>query len=284
MSGGRRSIGLRSSPVKIGGAVFLVLLALAVPASELLDRKVVWDVLVVVVTRTDFERRTVTGRERLRYGLSDDDRALLRRELSAFRRRVTAGTDGRLAVRLRIVAVPGPLRTLSGPGPFFMTPRDVSPLLGGRVEVGNADTVMVFAKVGDRTGPAIPVSHLGAAYGGDQGVDGACFAGITFRSGWIDGSGTVALHEWLHGLRWALTELHGFDPASFPDPDEGRGAPDCCPDAPRGDSPFADHLLKHHLTPAMIRRADARVASQEFNLHSRAAASRPAALLGGQNR
>ncbi len=241
--------------------MFLVLLTLAVPAGYLIDPTQYWDVLVVVVSRTDLERRTLTGKERLRFSMTDDDRAMVRRELDAFRKRVTTGTDSDLAVRLRIVTVLGPLRTLSGPGPHWLTPRDITPLLNGRIPIGNADTVMVFAKTGDRTGPAIPVSHLGAAYGGDADLEGACFAGITFRSGWIDGSGTTALHEWLHGLRWALLALHGFDAADFPDPDEGRNSPTCCPDAPTGDGPFADHLLKHHLSAKMIRRADAGIGS-----------------------
>jgi len=261
MSDGRRSIGLRSSPVKIGGAVFLVLLTMAVPAGHLIDPTQHWDVLVIVVSTTDIERRTLTGKERLRFTMTDDDRAVVRRELAAFRKRVTTGTDARLSVRLKIVTVPGPLRTLSGPGPYWLAPRDIRPLLSGRVLVGDADTVMVFAKTGNRAGRAIPVSHLGAAYGGDHGLDGACFAGITFRSGWIDGSGTTALHEWLHGLRWALLTLHGFDAADLPDPDEGRNSPTCCPDVPTGDGPFADHLLKQHLTAEMIRRADARISS-----------------------
>ena len=238
--------------------MFLVLLTMAVPAHRLLDTTQYWDVLVIVVSATDIERRTLTGKERLQFTLTDEDRAAVKRELAAFKRRVATGTDSRLAVRLRTVSVPGPLRTVSGPGPHWLTPRDVKPLIKGRAVVGDADTIMVFAKVGNRAGPAIPVSHLGAAYGGDQGIESACFAGITFRSGWIDGSGTLALHEWLHGLQWALTELHGFDPADFPDPDEGRNSPTCCPDAPAGDGPYADHLLSHHLTEKMIRRADVR--------------------------
>ena len=261
MSDGRRSIGFRSSTVKIGGAVLLVLLSLGVPAHDLLDRPTHWDVLVVVVSSVDIERRTVTGPRRLTFKLADEDRATIKREVAAFVRRVTIGTDSRLSVRVKTVNVPGPLRTISGPGPHWLTPRDVAPLLAGRVRVGKADTVMVFAKIGERVGKAIPVSHLGAAYGGDQGLDGACFAGITFRPGWIDGSGTTALHEWLHGLRWALVTRAGFDEKSFPDPDEGRRGPTCCPDAPPGNGPYADHLLRHHLTPAMIRVADSRVSN-----------------------
>jgi len=259
MSNGRRSIGFKSAPVKIGAAVLLVLLTLAVPARLLLDAPPHhWDVLVVVVSSVDIERRTVTGRRRLKFTMTNEDRAAVKREVAAFVQRVKTGTGDRLKIRVKTVSVPGPLRTISGPGPHWLTPRDVAPLLAGRVKVGAADTVMVFVKVGDKTGPAIPVSHLGAAYGGDQGLNGACFAGITFRSGWIDGSGTTALHEWLHGLRWALITHGGFPAADFPDPDEGRRGPTCCPDAPKGDGPYADHLLQHHLTPKMIGRADAR--------------------------
>jgi hypothetical protein len=243
--------------------VFLVLLTMAVPARHLLHQPQVWEVLAIIVSATDIERRTLSGTERLQFCLTDDDRATLQHELDSFVERVAGGTDSKLAIRLEIVSIPGPLCTLSGPGPHWLTPRDVRPLLAGRTSTDDADTVMVFAKTGDRAGPAIPVSHLGAAYGGDQGIDGACFAGITFRSGWIDGKGTIALHEWLHGLRWALIELHGVDPAAFPDPDEGRAAPACCPDAPTGDGPYADHLLRHHLTRAMIRRADARSTARQ---------------------
>jgi len=244
-------------PVRVQAALLAVLAAIGFPRAPETPAPHVWDVLVVLVERTVVEVPGIRGPRIIRAELTDDDRQRVRDEILAFVRRVEDGTGGRLEVRPRIVSVPGPLTTLTGPGPFWIGPRDLAPLIADRVEIGDADTVMAFAKIGEDEGPAAPVRHLGGALGGDDGLEGACFAGIGFRPKWIDGSGTVALHEWLHGLRWALTEVGGFPEASLADPDEGRRGPTCCADAPEGDGPFADHLLGH-LTEEMIRAADAR--------------------------
>ncbi len=208
---------------------------------------------MVVVPTVKFAIPTVRGRETLRIQMDSADRKMVRREVSAFVRRVAKQTGGRLSVRAHSIEATSPLLTLSGPGPHWLSPGDVAGLVPGRTDLGSPDMILAFVKVGGIKGPAIPVSHLGAAYAGTDGIGEAAFAGITFRTGWLDGTGTVALHEWLHGLRFTLTGTLGFPPASFPDPDRGREGPDCCPDAPSGDGPYADHLLARHLTPAMIR-------------------------------
>ena len=200
--------------------------------------------LAVLVDEIDVTVPGLRAPRRVNVKMTEEDRALVRKELRAFSDRVSRCTRGRLEIRLRVVTAPGPLTTLTGPGPYWIGPRDATPLLP---ELGNAETVMVFARIGTPDGPAVPVRHLGGAVGGDRGPGGACFVGIGFRTGWIDGTGTVALHEFLHGLRWAIVDVGGAPPSSFPDPDEGRAGPTCCKDAPSGDGPYADHLLTHHL-------------------------------------
>lgn len=240
----------------------LALLVVALPAPPPERRIAVvpatWDVLAVVVDSIDVPVPGLRSPRRVRLAMDDEDRDTVRRELDGFARRVAEDTGGRLRVDVRTVRVPGPLRRLSGPGPYWLGPADAAPLLAEVDGVGRADTVIVFAKIGDEAGPAVPVRLLGGAVGGDRGPEGACFAGVTFREGWLDGTGTVALHEFLHGLRWALVEVGGFAAEDLPDPDEGRAGPTCCPDAPAGDGPFADHLLSRHVTPRMCAAADAR--------------------------
>jgi len=188
--------------------------------------------------------------------MSEADRAKVREEIQAFEARVREKTGGRLVIRTRIVTAARPLRTLSGPGPFWISPADIAPILDQ--PVAGVDSVIAFVKIGEDRGRAVPTRHFGGAYGGDAGLSGACFAAVAFRPRWLSGSGDVLLHEWLHHLDWALTEVGGFDESALPDPDDGRRGPTCCPDAPRGDAAFADHLLERHLSPAMIRAADAR--------------------------
>lgn len=218
-----------------------------------------WSVLAVVVDSIDVEIPGLRARRRVRLAMDDADRETVHRELAGFVRRVREDTGGRLRIDLRTVRVAGPLRRLTGPGPYWLGPADARPLLAGLDGIPEVDTVMVFVKIGDEAGPAVPVRLLGGAVGGDRGPEGACFAGITFRRGWLDGTGTVALHEFLHGLRWALVEVGGFPAGDLPDPDEGRAGPTCCQAAPAGDGPFADHLLARHVTPRMCAAADARV-------------------------
>jgi len=248
-----------------GLASFLIALALAVPRPPDGTPPNSWDVLVVLLDEVDVEFPGLRRPQRVRMSLNTAERALVRREVASFCRRVSRGTGGRLEIRPRVVAAKGPLTSLSGPGPYWIGPEDVAPLLPG-IEVGSADTVMVFAKIGIETGAAVPVRHLGGALGGDDGLSGACFAGIGFRPSWIDGGGTVALHEWLHGLRWALAEVGGFP--AIPDPDSGRIKPTCCPDAPAGDGAYADHLLEH-LTAGMLAAADAREGPARDDRHLR---------------
>lgn len=202
--------------------------------------------LAVLVDEIDVTVPGLRAPRRVNVRMTEDDRALIRRELAAFADRVSRGTSGRLEIRLRVVTATGPLRTLTGPGPYWIGPRDAAPFLP---EVGDAETVMVFARIGAPGGPSVPVRHLGGAVDGDRGPGGACFVGVGFRSGWIDGTGTVALHEYLHGLRWSLVTVGGAPDRSFPDPDEGRAGPTCCEDAPEGDAPYADHLLTRHYPP-----------------------------------
>jgi hypothetical protein len=255
---GHGRIGLPSSAVKVPAALLLVLLAVGVPRLGAGPDPSFWDVLVVVVESVDVTAPSTSGRTRLRFETTEEDIARVRREVAAFVRRVEKGTAGRLRVRSRIVVVRGPLTTLSGPGPYWLSPSDVSPFLTGPAAVGTADTVLTFAKIGEDAGPAVTVRQFGGAVGGDPGPGGACFAAVTYRPRWLDGSGTAPLHEWLHGLDWALTEVSGFPDDAVPDPDEGRRGPTCCADAPRGDSAYADHVLARHVTPAMLRAADAR--------------------------
>jgi len=254
---GTRRIGRSRAAVKVGGALLLALLALGVPRVGDAPPPAVWDVLAVIVSSVETEIYTARGRTRLSVTMDESDRALVRKELAGFRRRVIEGTSGRLEVRLRVVVVPGPITRFSGPGPHWLDPENAAKALR-RVRVGGADTVMVFAKVGEDDGPGVPVSHLGSSVGGHRGPEGACFAGITFRPSWLDGTGTVALHEWLHGLKWALTEVAGFPEDAIPDPDEGRDPNAARPGVPRGDGPFADWIVRKRLTREMIRAADAR--------------------------
>jgi hypothetical protein len=234
----------------------LVLLVLGIPRPPRQPETSHWDVLAVIVPRIEVKVPTVRGPRRLSVPATDDDRRRVRRELLAFTRRVERLTEGRLGIRLRIVTASRPLTTLSGPGPFFLSAADVEPLLDE--SASKFDSVLAFVKIGEDRGPAVPTRHFGGAFGGDRGIDGACFAAVTYRPRWLDGSGDVAVHEWLHHLDWALTEVGGFPDEAFPDPDEGRRGPRCCPDAPEGDGAFADHILARHLTPSMIRAADAR--------------------------
>jgi len=255
---GHRKIGPPRIPVKIPAALLVVLLVFGVPHIPDPGPLGSWDVLVVLVPETDVTVPGLRGPTRLRFAMDAGDRDLVRREVAAFRDRVSRVTDGRLGIRLHVVTAPKPLRTLSGPGPYWIGPRDVRDLLPEGAPADRADTVMAFAKVGEDSGRAVPVRHLGGALGGDAGLSGACFAGIGFRPRWLDGDGTVALHEWLHGLDWALSEVCGFPDEAIPDPDDGRRGPTCCEDAPRSDGAFADHVLTRHLTEEMIRAADAR--------------------------
>ncbi len=236
-------------------ALFLLLL-LGVPEPPRPLRT--WDVLAVAVRKTAIPVPSLRGPAMRRFSLTPDDVTRIRRELDAFGERVRRGTSGLLEIRTRLVLVDGPLTSLSGPGPYWLEPEDVFPLLSGAAEVRDADTVLVFVKIGEDDGPAVPVRQLGGARGGDRGPGGACFAGITFRPRWLEGNGTVALHEWLHGLRWVLSEVAGFPDDAIPDPDEGRAASSRYPGAPGGDGPFADWILSHRLTREMIRAADAR--------------------------
>lgn len=251
------TLGLTSARVKVPAALLLALVALGIPTPAPSPPQAVWDVLAVIVRRTELEVPGVREPIRIRLDTAPADRERIARELGAFARRLEAGSGGRLVARIRTIAVDGPLATLSGPGPYWIGPADAAPLLPEGA-AADADLVMVFGKIGDDAGPAAPVRHFGGALGGDQGPDGACFAGIGYRPSWIRGDGDVALHEFLHGLDWALAEIAGFPDGAFPDPDEGRLSPNCCPDAPAGDGAFADHLLARHLAPEMAAAADAR--------------------------
>ena len=158
-----------------------------------------------------------------------------------------------MAVRYRVVTATRPLTTLSGPGPYWVSAGDVRPVFDGATH--EVDSVLAFVKIGEDRGRAVPTRHFGGAFGGDSGIDGACFAAITFRPKWLTGTGDVVVHEWLHHLDWALTEVGGFPENALPDPDDGRRGPRCCADAPEGDSAYADHVLSRHLSDAMIRAA-----------------------------
>jgi hypothetical protein len=239
-------------------ALLLALMALGIPTPPKTPAPAAWDVLFVVVGSVDVPVPSLRGTRRIRVSLDQTDRKRIREETAAFARRVREGTAGRLEIRSRTIAIEGLLTSVSGPGPFWISPADLAPHLDVTKEIGRADSVIVFVKIGEDRGPAIPTRHFGGAVGGDLGPGGACFAAVTFRPRWLDGKGTVVLHEWLHHLDWALTEVGGFPDASFPDPDDARHGRPCCPDAPGKDGPFADHVLGTHLTPAMMKAADAR--------------------------
>jgi hypothetical protein len=238
-------------------ALLLTLLALGIPTPPKSAAPAAWDVLFVVVTSVDVPVPSLRGTRRIRVTLDEQDRERIRAETEAFAKRVREGTRGRMEIRPRTIAIAGPLTSVSGPGPFWISPADLAPHLDEK-EVGRADSVIAFVKIGEDRGPAIPTRHFGGAVGGDLGPDGACFAAVTFRPRWLDGSGDVLLHEWLHHLDWALTEVGGFPDASFPDPDDARHGRPCCPGAPKKDGPFADHVLRRHLSPKMMAAADAR--------------------------
>jgi len=251
-----RTIGSHSILVKIPAAILLVLLVLGIPRPPPAPGAARWDVLAVIVPSIDVMIPTVRGRRPLAISMTPADRQRVREELTAFADRVRKGTGGRLEIRSRVVTAKRPLTTLSGPGPFWVSPADMGSLIDE--PTATFDSVIVFVKIGEDRGRAVPTRHFGGALGGDFGIDGACFAVVTFRPRWLDGSGDVVLHEWLHHLDWALTEVGGFPEDAVPDPDDGRRGPTCCEDAPEGDGPYADHILTHHLTDEMIRAADAR--------------------------
>jgi len=233
-----------------------VLLVLGIPRPTPAPDITRWDVLAIIVPSIDVTIPTVRGRRPFAVGMNAADRARVRRELDAFASRVQEQTRERLTIRSRVVTAKRPLTSLSGPGPYWISPADVRALIDEPTAA--FDSVIFFVKIGEDRGRAVPTRHFGGALGGDAGLDGACFAAVTFRPQWLDGSGDVVLHEWLHHLDWALTEVAGFPEDAVPDPDDGRRGPTCCADAPEGDGAFADHILSRHLTRAMIRAADAR--------------------------
>jgi hypothetical protein len=234
----------------------LVLLVLGIPRPVPAPDPARWDVLAVIVPSVEVTIPTVRGRRPFTVRMTEADRERVREELDAFAARVRKGTGGRLTIRSRVVTAKRPLTSLSGPGPFWIGPANVRPLIDEPTAA--FDSVICFVKIGGDRGRAVPTRHFGGALGGDAGLDGACFAAVTFRPKWLDRSGDVVLHEWLHHLDWALTEVAGFPEDAIPDPDDGRRGPTCCDDAPEGDAAFADHILARHLTDEMIRAADAR--------------------------
>jgi hypothetical protein len=236
--------------------LLLLLLVLGIPRPTPEPERARWDILAILVPSVDVTIPTVRGRRPFTLEMTAADRARVRSEMEAFADRVRERTDGRLTIRTRVVTAKRPLTTLSGPGPFWISPADVRTLIDE--PTSTYDSVICFVKIGEDRGRAVPTRHFGGALGGDAGLDGACFAAVTFRPKWLDGSGDVVLHEWLHHLDWALTEVAGFPEDAVPDPDDGRRGPTCCEDAPEGDAAFADHILSRHLTEDMIRAADAR--------------------------
>lgn len=245
-------IGAQLPPVKIWLALAILLALLAVPGPGPSPRAT-WDVRAVVVRDTRMTVTTLRGPRDLRLTTTEAELGLIRRELSSFAARVRERTGGRLAVNIELAVVPGPLRRLSGPGPCWLGPADVEPALRDAGLLGvQADSLLVFAKVGSAAGPGAPVSHLGGAWGADRGLSGACFAGIAWRPGWLTGDGTVALHEWLHHLHWRLTEECGL-PDEVPDPDLGRDPAGPPPGAPAGDGPFADWILSRRISERALR-------------------------------
>ncbi|MEN8152347.1 MAG: hypothetical protein ABFS86_21190 [Planctomycetota bacterium] len=218
-----------------------MLLVLGIPRPDRPRPPAVWDVLAVIVPDLETELPTLRGRRPFATSMDDSDKKRVRAELAAFASRVRERTGGRLAIRARVVTATRPLTTLSGPGPYWISPADVAPILDA--PVAGADSVIAFVKIGGDRGRAVPTRHFGAAFGGDAGMEGACFAAVTFRPRWLDGTGDVVIHEWLHHLDWALTEVGGFPDDAFPDPDDGAGI---------------DDILENRLTEAMIRSADAR--------------------------
>ena len=191
-------------PVKVLTALLALLAAIGLPRAPERPAPHVWDLLVVLVERTLVETPGIRGPRIIRTELTEADRRRVRSEILAFIRRVERGTGGRLEVRPRIVTVPGPLTTLTGPGPFWIGPRDLAPLIAGRVEIGRADTVMAFAKIGEDEGPALPVRHLAGALA-DNGSPVVSFSRVHFAEPVCPSSTRVAQKNKPKRVRRAIT-------------------------------------------------------------------------------
>jgi hypothetical protein len=256
-----------TEPQRAEARAHLATLNPRVPPNEDPARANTWTLKAFILRTFDFTWTPPgeTAARHVRTETTDQEIALIRQGLGAFSDLVFAYSRGQLRLALEVEVIGTPLTRVSGEGSFWLGPWDVADLIRGRYEPGKVDSVLGYVKLSDGEGNAAPAAMLGGTYGGDYGPGGAGWTGIMWYPGWLDGTGEVELHEWLHQVDWALHWRLRYPDELVPSSDDGRG------EGQEGGDPeyrrrpdeatwlrFYRHIMAEHITDRMWQEARCR--------------------------
>lgn len=220
-----------------------------------------WRTLVLIYRHLDFSWPGPDGQTLLvRATVSAGEERRIRDGFAAFARHVLRFTSGALRIDADYVVVDEPLTRLSGEpgGPFWPAPWDVAPTTDRLMAGRQYDSVFVYVKCREGDGVGIPLLHGGGTFGADYGPHGAGWTDIPFYPEWLDASGEIELHEWLHQIDWMFTHVLCYPDAIVPSSDEGRREGEEGGDADyrrSADEPdwmgFYRHIMRDHITRLM---------------------------------
>ncbi len=220
-----------------------------------------WRTLVLIYRHLDFSWSAPDGQTLwVRATVSAGEERRIRDGFAAFARHVLRFTAGAVRIDADYVVVDEPLTHLSGDsgGPFWPAPWDVAATTDRLMAGREYDSVFVYVKCREGEGTGVPLLHGGGTFGADYGPHGAGWTDIPFYPEWLDASGEIELHEWLHQIDWMFANVLGYPDAIVPSSDEGRregddgGDPDYRRSADEPDwMGFYRHIMRDHITRLM---------------------------------
>jgi hypothetical protein len=228
----------------------------------------VWKVRAYAFRELDFTWDGKDGKShRAQYRYREEEIDRLRKGMEGFAARVWVFSSGNLRIDWELKLIEKPLSRLDGEESFWPGPDACMPYLTD-LQPGQADTIMVFAKVfgdpvKDQPSAEVPQMLLGGAIGvANPLTKGATYIAFNWGTGTAanEPDGEPMLHEWLHSAQWALEEHQGYPPGLMCSSDGGRmegeeGGDPCYRRQPSETSwmKFYQHIMRNHVTRRMWR-------------------------------
>jgi hypothetical protein len=224
-----------------------------------------WKTLVIIFRRLNFSWTDGKGQARtISSTVTEEDERKIRASIAAFGDHVFRLSSGMLRIDAEFAVVDEPLTKLTAQGAaFWPAPWNMRETTDRLMAGRTFDSVFVYVKFKEGSGPAVPAPHMGGTFGGDVGPHGAGWTDVPWHASFPT-DGEMELHEWLHQIDWMFSEILFYPPEIVPSSDAGRSEGDT---REGGDPEYArrkdehnwmrfyQHIMEEHITRRMWRQA-----------------------------